>query len=107
MIDFTGHVVLVTGAAAGIGFGIAQAFHRAGARVGLGDLREPAAARAADRLGRSDGVFSGAVDVRDARSVEAFLSAAERALGSVTVAVANAGIYPNCPVLEMTVEEWA
>jgi 3-oxoacyl-[acyl-carrier protein] reductase len=24
----------------------------------------------------------------------------------VTIAVANAGIYPNCPVLEMTLEEW-
>jgi NAD(P)-dependent dehydrogenase (short-subunit alcohol dehydrogenase family) len=46
------------------------------------------------------------VDVREARSVDEFLSAAERALGPVTVAVANAGIYPNCPVLEMTVEEW-
>jgi NAD(P)-dependent dehydrogenase (short-subunit alcohol dehydrogenase family) len=30
----------------------------------------------------------------------------ESALGPVTVAVANAGIYPNCPVVEMTVEEW-
>jgi 3-oxoacyl-[acyl-carrier protein] reductase len=38
--------------------------------------------------------------------VQAFFAAAERALGAVTIAVANAGIYPNCPVLDMTVEEW-
>lgn len=31
---------------------------------------------------------------------------AERALGPVTIAVANAGIYPNCTVLDMTVEKW-
>jgi 3-oxoacyl-[acyl-carrier protein] reductase len=106
MLDFTDHVVLVTGAAAGIGFGIAEAFHRAGARVALGDVRAEALERAADRLGRSARLFAHAVDVRDARSVDALLSAAERTLGPVTVAVANAGVYPNCPVLEMTVEEW-
>ena len=40
------------------------------------------------------------------KSVQAFFAAAERALGPVTIAVANAGIYPNCPVVDMTVEEW-
>jgi NAD(P)-dependent dehydrogenase (short-subunit alcohol dehydrogenase family) len=106
MLDFAGHVVVVTGAGAGIGFGIAQGFCRAGARVALGDLRESTVGQAAARLGPAGNVFAGAVDVRDARSVDAFLSAAEGALGPVTVAVANAGIYPNCPVLEMAVEEW-
>ena len=106
MLDFAKDVVLVTGAAAGIGFGIAEAFHRAGARVALGDRRESALARAADQLGRSARVFAGVVDVKDRRSVDEFVSTAENALGPLTVAVANAGIYPNCPVLEMTVEEW-
>lgn len=106
MLDFTGHVVLVTGAGAGIGFGIARAFHDAGARVALGDLREPALARAASRLGDSARVFTRPVDVRDARSIAELVDGAERALGPVTVAVANAGIYPNTPVLDMTQEEW-
>ena len=106
MLDFADHVVVVTGAAAGIGFGIARAFHGAGARVALGDVRDAAVSQAADRLGRSPRVFAHGLDVRNASAVEEFLSAAERALGSVTVAVANAGIYPNCPVLEMAVEEW-
>jgi NAD(P)-dependent dehydrogenase (short-subunit alcohol dehydrogenase family) len=106
MFDFKDHVVLVTGAAAGIGFGIASAFHEAGARVALADVREPHLGRAAERLGRSDRLFTHAVDVRDGESVQRLFDAAERALGPVTVAVANAGIYPNSPVLEMTVEEW-
>ena len=106
MGDFTGHTVLVTGAAAGIGFGITEAFHGAGARVALGDLNEPALARAAERLGRSARVFVHPLDVRDAGSVQKFVAAAEGALGPVSIAVANAGIYPNCPVVEMTVEEW-
>lgn len=102
--DFRDHVVLVTGAGAGIGQGIARAFHAAGARVALGDVREPAVTRTAAELGT--GVFARVVDVRDAGSVGGFVEAAEKALGPVTVAVANAGIYPNSPVLDMTVEEW-
>jgi NAD(P)-dependent dehydrogenase (short-subunit alcohol dehydrogenase family) len=106
MLDFTNDVVLVTGAGAGIGFAIAKAFHDAGARVALGDFREAALTRAATRLGNSPRVYTRTVDVRDARSTAEFFEGVERALGSVTVAVANAGIYPNTPVLEMSTEEW-
>jgi len=102
--DFTGQVVLVTGAAAGIGQGIAAAFHEAGARVALGDVREAALERTASALG--PGVFSHVVDVRDAAGVARFVDEAEKALGPVTVAVANAGIYPNTPVLDLRVDEW-
>src|SRR5207302_581026 len=106
MFDFKDHAVLVTGAGAGIGLGIAQAFHGAGARVALGDLREPGLAQAAEKLGRSERVFTNALDVRDGKSVDAFVQAAERAIGPLTVAVANAGVYPNSPVLDMTIDEW-
>ena len=103
--DFSNATVVVTGAAAGIGQGIAQAFHTAGGRVALGDLRKDAVERAAAELG-GERTFAGALDVRDETSVQAFFAAAERALGPVTIAVANAGIYPNSPVLDMTVEAW-
>src|SRR3989454_11626132 len=106
MLDFTDQVVLITGAGAGIGSGMAKAFHDAGARVALGDFRETAIARTAARLGSSSRVYTRTVDVRDARATAEFLDGAERALGPVTVAVANAGIYPNTPVLDMTPEEW-
>jgi NAD(P)-dependent dehydrogenase (short-subunit alcohol dehydrogenase family) len=106
MFDLTDHSVLVTGAGGGIGLGIAQAFHQTGARVALGDLHEPGLARAAERLGGSERVFTHPVDVRDGRSVTDFVQATERAIGPVTVAVANAGVFPNSPVLDMTTEEW-
>ncbi len=103
--DFNDAVVVVTGAASGIGLGIAQAFHAAGGRVALGDLRKDALERAAAGLG-GERIFADIVDVRDEKSVQAFFAGAERALGSVMIAVANAGIFPNCPVLDMSVEEW-
>lgn len=99
-------VVLVTGAAAGIGFGIAKGFHDQGAKVAFGDFRQQALDRAASRIGESDRVLYQQVDVRDEASVQEFINTAERALGNVSVMVANAGIYPNTPVLEMTQEEW-
>lgn len=102
--DFAGQVALVTGAGAGIGQAIARAFHGAGARVALGDIREDAVARTATALGAD--TFAQPLDVRDAGSVARFVEAAEKALGPATIAVANAGIYPNSPVLEMSVEEW-
>lgn len=106
VFDFSGALVVVTGAASGLGLGIARAFHAAGARVAMGDVRKDAVESAAARLG-SDRVFAGMVDVRDETLVQDFFSAAERALGgSVTIAVANAGIVPNRLVLDMPVEEW-
>src|SRR5712691_8896586 len=101
--DFSNAMVVVTGAGAGIGQGIAQAFHAAGARVALGDLREAPLKQAAGKLG-AERVFAQAVDVRDEASVAAFVGAAEKHLGAVGVLVANAGIYPNTPVVDMDVE---
>ncbi len=104
--DFGDHVVVVTGAAAGIGFGIARAFHDAGARVALGDLRPEPLRSAAARLRAGDRVVTEAMDVRDAASVARFFARVEKDLGPPAVVVANAGIYPNTRVVDMTVEEW-
>lgn len=104
--DFSGAMVVVTGAASGLGLGMARAFHAAGARVAMGDVRRDAVESAAAGLG-GERVFAGVADVRDEALVQAFFAAAERALGGpVTIAVANAGIVPNCRVLDMSVEEW-
>jgi 3-oxoacyl-[acyl-carrier protein] reductase len=106
VFDYANDVVLITGAAAGIGFGIAEAFLKAGAKVAVCDYRQDALDRAVSRLGSPERVFGGAVDVRDREAVYAFTESSEAALGPVTVAIANAGIYPNSLVLDMDVSEW-
>ena len=71
---------------AGIGLGIAQAFHAAGGRVALGDLRKDAVERAAAGLG-GERIFVDVVDVRNEKSVQAFFAAAERALRPVAMEI--------------------
>jgi 3-oxoacyl-[acyl-carrier protein] reductase len=105
ILDFREATVVVTGADAGIGLSIAKAFHGAGAKVALGDIAKGALDQAAAGL-CGERIFSGVLDVRDAASVQAFFAAAEQALGPVTIAVANAGVFPNCPVLDMPIAEW-
>ena len=106
MIDRSEDIVIVTGAAAGIGFGIAKEYLDAGARVAICDFREHAIATAVDRLGKSDRLEGGVIDVRDEAQVDGFFGHVDETWGPPTVVIANAGIYPNTPVVDMEVEEW-
>jgi NAD(P)-dependent dehydrogenase (short-subunit alcohol dehydrogenase family) len=86
-----GDAALVTGAASGIGCGIAQALAREGARVVLADLdaaRGAAAAEALRREGR-DAQFV-ACDLASARGPERLFEAALAALGRVSILVHSA-----------------
>lgn len=106
MFDYSNDVALITGAGAGIGYSIAEAFLKAGAKVAICDFRQDALERSVSRLNGGERVFAMQMDVRNPDEVAGFTSAAEDALGPVTIAIANAGIYPNSLVLDMDVEEW-
>lgn len=106
-IDASGEIVLVTGGATGLGLAVARAFGQAGASVALNDLSRERAERAAAALSADGMAARGyAADVRDAGQVAAMVDAVRADLGTPTVLVANAGLYPNSPFLEMAEEEW-
>ncbi len=105
MFDYSGKHVIITGAAAGIGFGIAKCFHDAGANVSIGDFRPDALDNALATFD-PERSFGYTVDVRDEEMVGTFFYDAEQGFGPVDIVVANAGVIPSAPVVDMTVDEW-
>ena len=91
-----GRVVLVTGGARGVGWGIAEEFADAGATIAINDLALDLAAEAAERLA-SNGTKSVAVpfDVTDYDAVVAGIAQITEALGPVDILVNNVGTGPN------------
>ncbi len=103
----SGRSVLVTGAADGIGLGIATRFAQAGDRVALLDYDEARLETAVDGLlARGLQVFGQVTDVRDSESVQSAIDWTVSRFGRLDVALSNAGIYPNRPVVEMDEDEW-
>lgn len=101
-----GHVV-VTGAARGIGRGVAVRCARAGADVSLFDVRPETAAETreiVEDLGQAARVFE--VDVTDAAAIDDAVAAARDAFGPIHGLVNNAGIQQSIPILETTEAEW-
>lgn len=100
---FTNKVVLVTGAAAGIGEAIAIAFAQEGATVLLADRDEHVHDLARKLGSKSRGYL---LDVRDEAAIEAMVDAAKAEFGRIDIAVNNAGIGPLAPAESYPTTEW-
>lgn len=100
-------VVVVTGAAAGIGLGVAESFAKAGYKVAMLDVQGELLAQAADAL-RAGGatIFHQTADVADRAQVDQAYDAIRRELGPITVVVPNAGIAPMVPFATMSQADW-
>jgi NAD(P)-dependent dehydrogenase (short-subunit alcohol dehydrogenase family) len=108
MRDIKGKTAIVTGAASGIGLGIARALAHAGANIVLADLR-PEPLEAARREIETIGVRAKAVttDVSDPESVAAAGRSALEAFGALHIAVNNAGVAMHgTPIEDVAPEEW-
>lgn len=101
----SGHLALVTGAASGIGRGIALGFAKAGARVIAADLNAEGAARTAAEIG--NGAASYQVDVADNAACKALAERVAGEVGQVSILVNNAGIVRRATLSDDTaVEDW-
>ena len=105
---FGGQLVLVTGAASGIGAATTLAFAAAGARVIAVDRDAVGAARTAERA-RGAGAAAAwyeTVDVSDEQAMEKLAAKVLEEYGVVDVLVNNAGIGLSGPILQTTTEQW-
>ena len=99
-----GRVVVVTGGSKGIGRGIAQVFAEAGARVAVLSRHRDQAQAAAAAIGH--GAIGIAGDVTSAESLRVAFAEVSRQLGNIDVLCANAGIFPQATLEEMTEAQW-
>jgi 3-oxoacyl-[acyl-carrier protein] reductase len=96
---------LITGAAGGFGFGIAETFAREGARVAIVDINEEAAIAAANQIGGN--AFALRCDVANGDDVRRAVEAVMETFGRLDIVVNNAGTsHRNKPLLDVTEEEF-
>ena len=99
-----GRSVVVTGGSKGIGKGIARVFAGAGATVAILSRHRDQAEAAAGEIG--SGAIGLAADVTDEVSLAAAMEAVADRLSGIDVLCANAGIFPQAKLEEMSGAEW-
>jgi len=103
-----GAIAVVTGAAQGLGLGIAERLARSGATVVMADLQlEKVEAEAGKLHEQGSAVFPRPLDVSDSASVNACFDAVVETHGRLDILVNNAGVGQKvAPVVELNDSEW-
>jgi len=107
MKDVAGKVAFITGGANGIGLGIARAFHKAGMKIVIADIRQEHFDEAIDFLGGdSKDIHTIKLDVTDREAMARAAAETEEMFGKIHVLVNNAGVGVTGPLKEATFDDW-
>ena len=102
-----GKVALVTGAAYGIGFAIAEAYAKAGAKIAFNCRSQKNLDQAlADYAAVGIDAHGYICDVTDEEGIQKMVAQIEEELGTIDILVNNAGIIKRIPMLEMSAEDF-
>jgi 3-oxoacyl-[acyl-carrier protein] reductase len=104
--EFSGQVVVVTGAGRGIGRAIAERFLAGGATVVAVDLDERSTETIAAGTDARPRVLSAVADVGDSKQVDALMRLVDAEFGRLDVLINNAGILIFKPVVELSDDDW-
>lgn len=107
MADFTGQVVAVTGATRGIGYALAEAFCKAGAKVAICGTHEDAVQETVNKLQAFGGTVVGMrANISSEADCNAFIENTVKELGGLDVLVNNAGITKDGLTVRMSEADW-
>jgi NAD(P)-dependent dehydrogenase (short-subunit alcohol dehydrogenase family) len=108
MKDLSGKTAIVTGAASGIGLGIATALAEQGANVVMADIQKDTVEQAAHTLsGTNKRVMPVRIDVTQEQSVLDALARAEREFGKLHIACNNAGVpMHGTRLVDVPLRDW-
>ena len=107
MARLEGTIAMVTGAAQGIGKGIALEYAKEGADVALMDLQEEKLAETEaeiKKLGRR--AFSFVGNVAEEENVISFVNKTAEEYGRIDILTHAAGILRSCPIVDQEVKDW-
>lgn len=106
-MSFADLVILITGAAQGIGRGIAEAYAERGAVILLADLQSQAGKQATEEIRQAGGKAEFIpCDVRSEREISEMVERIERTYGRIDIVINNAGVSRFKSPFELSVEEW-
>ncbi len=105
-MDFTDKRVLITGSSRGIGFGIAEAFVEAGARVAINGKSAQSVDTAMEKLGNSDRLLADPADIGTVAGCELAVKTAVDAFGGLDILVNSAGIGASRPIADCDEQMW-
>jgi len=107
MKDFKDKVAVITGAASGIGFGIAKNAIKQGMKVVIADIEEEALSSAQDKLRNfGDNIIAVPTDVSKADNLERLAQETLETFGKVHLLCNNAGIFIRGVLWEIPLAEW-
>ena len=107
MFSLEGKVALVTGAAYGIGFAMAEALYKAGAKIAFNCRSQHHMDQAlADYKAKGIEAHGYICDVTNEEQVNAMVADINKELGVIDILVNNAGIIKRIPMTEMSVEDF-
>ncbi len=107
MGDYKGKTAFITGAANGVGLGMAIAFAKEGINVIMSDIRKADLDKSAEEVKKyNKNVYTIAVDVSDRKAMKEAADEAEKAFGKIHILCNNAGINIFGPLDKATFDDW-
>ncbi len=102
-----GKIALVTGASYGIGYTIASALAKAGAKIVFNDIKQELVDKGLEAY-KADGIeaYGYVCDVTNEDAVQAMVAQIEKEVGVIDILVNNAGIIKRIPMCDMTAAEF-